>query len=345
MSGPWPWYVARGTGLVAWAALSASMLVGLSITGRLPARLGSAWKTDLHRFLGGAGCLLVAAHLVALALDEFVEFPLLAFVVPGASPWRPAAVAFGVVALWALIAVEVTSLARRRLSRRAWRLVHQASALAWVSATIHLFQAGTDVRHVPVRGVATAVTVAVVLATIGRFAAVAHRRRRSAVQPASIERSRQQLAKWPHGAVAIDQAVRPAVFPQHLPAPTAGHYRTPVGHPHGHRDQATPARRDERRHHAVLGAGGEAVARVLHVAPGHHAPIVGQTRRPDAEPAVRGVRVGGHRLCGFPQPNPVDRVAHLVAPVAAPVTAPAINSPSRSRDAAAASTTSTTRPA
>ncbi len=345
MSGPWPWYVARGTGLVAWAALSASILVGLSITGRLPARPGSAWKTDLHRFLGGAGCLLVAAHLVALALDEFVEFPLLAFVVPGASPWRPAAVAFGVVALWALIAVEVTSLARRRLSRRAWRLVHQASALAWASATIHLFQAGTDVRHVPVRAAAVAVSVAVVLATIGRCAAVAYRRRRSTVKTAAIERAGQQLLQGARSAIAIDQAVRPAVFPQHLPAPTAGHHRMPVSHPNGHRYQATPARRDERRHHAVFGAGGEAIARVLHVAPGHHAPVVGQTRCPDAEPAVRGVGVGGHRPCGFPQPNPVDRVAHLAAPAAAPLTAPAMSNPRRSRDASAASTTSTTRPA
>ena len=56
------------------------------------------------------------------------------------------AVAWGVVAGYLLLAVELTSLARARLPKRAWRRVHTASFVLFVMATVHGLSAGTDVR-------------------------------------------------------------------------------------------------------------------------------------------------------------------------------------------------------
>jgi hypothetical protein len=64
--------------------------------------------------------------------------------VPFASTWHPLAVAWGVVALYLLLAVEITSLLRARLSQRVWRGVHFASFGLFVTATIHGLAAGTD---------------------------------------------------------------------------------------------------------------------------------------------------------------------------------------------------------
>ncbi|HVM66737.1 MAG TPA: hypothetical protein VMU14_17850, partial [Acidimicrobiales bacterium] len=64
--------------------------------------------------------------------------------VPFASTWHPLAIAWGVVSLYLLAAVELTSLVRRHLPRTLWRRVHALSFPLFVSATVHGLSAGTD---------------------------------------------------------------------------------------------------------------------------------------------------------------------------------------------------------
>ncbi len=145
MNGQLWWYVARAGGLVAWALLAASVLWGLALsTKALGGRPRPNWLLDLHRFLGGLGLVFTAIHVAALVLDSYVSFGLVQILVPFTSSYRPTAVAWGVVSLQLLVAVEVTSLLRRSISKKAWRLVHFASFPLYVSATVHGLTAGTD---------------------------------------------------------------------------------------------------------------------------------------------------------------------------------------------------------
>ena len=61
-----------------------------------------------------------------------------------ASTWRPVAVAWGVISLWILIAVELTSLLMKYLPRRVWHAVHLSSFGLFFAATAHAISAGTD---------------------------------------------------------------------------------------------------------------------------------------------------------------------------------------------------------
>ena len=70
----------------------------------------AAWMTDLHRFLGGLATVFTAVHVGALLFDRYVGFGVGDVLVPLHSSYRPVAVAWGVVALYLLVAVEVTSL-------------------------------------------------------------------------------------------------------------------------------------------------------------------------------------------------------------------------------------------
>ena len=147
MSGALPWYIARSAGLVAWALLSASVIWGLTMSNRARPfghRPRPAWMLDLHRWLGGLATIFVGVHIVAILLDRYVNFSIVSVLVPFAASWRNTAVAWGVVAMWLLLAVELTSLARRRLPRKAWRLIHGASFPLFGLATLHAFTAGTD---------------------------------------------------------------------------------------------------------------------------------------------------------------------------------------------------------
>ena len=139
------WYVARAAGLVAWGLAGASVVWGLIVSSRMAGkRPPAAWYVDLHRLLGGLTVWFTTLHLGALVADSYVHFGVADLLVPFASGWKPSAVALGVVAFWFLLAVEITSLLRRRLPRRVWRWVHQTSFAVLVLATAHGFTAGTE---------------------------------------------------------------------------------------------------------------------------------------------------------------------------------------------------------
>jgi predicted ferric reductase len=148
------WYTARASGIVAWVLVTASVLWGLALASRLTRRPKPAWVLDLHRFLGGASVVFVGVHLLALSLDKYVGFGPEELFVPMASVWKPGAVAWGIVALYLLVAVEVTSLMMRRLPRKLWRAVHLTSFAVFGGTTVHALLAGTDANDVAVQWIA-----------------------------------------------------------------------------------------------------------------------------------------------------------------------------------------------
>jgi len=141
------WYVARSSGIVAWALLTLSVLWGLFVSTRLLGKRPTpAWLLDLHRFLGGIAVIFTGLHLTGLFADTYVHFGPSELFVPFASRWHAGAVAWGVVASYILIAIELTSLAMRRLPRALWKQVHRSSFVLYVMATIHGLTAGTDTK-------------------------------------------------------------------------------------------------------------------------------------------------------------------------------------------------------
>lgn len=146
------WYLARATGIVAWALASAAVLWGMALSTRaLGSKPRAPWLLDLHRYLGGLTVLSVLAHVGALMADSYVEFGPAEVLVPMATSWRPVAVALGIVGMYLLLAVELTSLVKRRLSKRIWRAIHLASYGVYVLATAHFVMAGTDASNIVAR--------------------------------------------------------------------------------------------------------------------------------------------------------------------------------------------------
>lgn len=171
------WFLARASGLVAWGLLATSVLSGLLLATRLTGKHPPpAWTLDLHRFLGALAVSFTGLHLASLIADDYVRFNLLDLLVPYATSWRPGAVALGVVALYLLVAVQVSSLLMRRIPRSRWRLIHLSSYAAFWLATFHLLLAGTDATNVLVRWMVNIVTAVVVFLTLVRVLS-SHRQR------------------------------------------------------------------------------------------------------------------------------------------------------------------------
>lgn len=168
------WYVARAGGIVGWFLLATSVIWGLAISTKATAgKARPNWMLDLHRFLGGLAVIFVGVHVVGLVADDYVHFGLAELLVPMASSYRPAAVAWGIVALYALIAVEATSLARKHLPRRLWRTTHALSFPLFAFSTVHALTAGTDTTDAWLQVTMAVACIAVAVLTAVRIAGLA----------------------------------------------------------------------------------------------------------------------------------------------------------------------------
>ncbi|GJM37186.1 MAG: hypothetical protein DHS20C19_05530 [Acidimicrobiales bacterium] len=141
------WYATRAAGMMTWTTATASVVFGLLLsTKKIRARTGP-WFLDLHRFLGGVSVVFLIAHILTLWADGYVDFGPRELFVPGASDWKPEAIAWGIIAAYLIIAVEVTSLLRARMNNTVWRAVHFSSFAAMIGGSYHAFLAGSDVDN------------------------------------------------------------------------------------------------------------------------------------------------------------------------------------------------------
>lgn len=198
------WYSARAAGIVAWALAAAAVIWGLIVSTRaVTPRPKPAWWFDLHRFLGGAAVVFTGVHVVSILLDTYVHFGPVNVLVPFTGSWRPLAVAWGIVAMYLLVAVEVTSLLRARIPKRVWRSVHFATFALYLSASVHALSAGTDAWAAPFTIVVLMSLLAVGALTFLRVWQ-ATERRTSAPPPANVaDRSQTGQARSSRKPVAV----------------------------------------------------------------------------------------------------------------------------------------------
>jgi predicted ferric reductase len=206
------WHLARAGGLVAYALLAAATVWGLAVSTRLLGRWPApGWTLDLHRYLGGLALTFTGVHAAALLLDTYIHFDPLDLLVPWAASWRPGAVAWGVTAAYLLVAVQATSMARRRLPHRLWRRIHMGAFPLFAAATVHLLTAGSD-RANP--AVVAMVVAAVAATTFLLLFRLLHRPRHN--RPARP--GPRAAAASPAGRAPTSRTPRPAPAPNTRPA-------------------------------------------------------------------------------------------------------------------------------
>lgn len=176
------WELIRVTGIVALALLTVA--VSLGIAGPVIRR--PAWRLTsitMHLTAAVGGILLVVAHIAFAVLDAWVQVPLLAAVIPGASPWSTIGVALGTIAFDLMLVMVVTSALRQHAPRLWWR-AHVLAFPVWGLVWVHTLAVGTD-RGTTLMIVLAAVSAGMVAASIAlRMTA---RRGPVAVKPVVLE--------------------------------------------------------------------------------------------------------------------------------------------------------------
>lgn len=164
------WHLARASGIVAWVLLSCGVLWGLLLSTRILRDIDRpAWLIDLHRWFGTLTWATTAIHIATLFADSYVQFDVPDLFVPLVSPWKPVAVAWGIVGMYLILVVQVTSRWMKRLPRQVWHAVHLSSYVAFALVTIHAFAAGTDRGHRLFLSLGVALVAVVGVLTIARL--------------------------------------------------------------------------------------------------------------------------------------------------------------------------------
>jgi methionine sulfoxide reductase heme-binding subunit len=203
------WYTSRATGVVCLLLMTAVVLLGVLVTrqGRLPG-LPRFAVTGLHRNLSLLAVLFLVIHVVTAILDPFVTIGWVATVVPLASPYRPVWIGLGAVALDLMAALVLTSLARARIGRRAWRAVHWLAYACWPLSLAHGLGSSGDLRSGPLLWLTAACAAAVAAALAVRAMTAARTvplASRAAVVLAHQETATRQPAMLAHRVAAARQ--------------------------------------------------------------------------------------------------------------------------------------------
>jgi len=164
------WMLIRGTGLVAYALLAASTIWGLMLSSKVFGRIVKAKPlTWLHEGLAVGSLLATGAHMFFLWADDFIEFGPRELFIPGESTWEPLAVAFGIMAFYAMFIVSSSFYVKRWIGQAAWRAIHFLAFGTFAAAAFHGVMAGTDTAYPVVTGMYVATVAIVVMLLVVRI--------------------------------------------------------------------------------------------------------------------------------------------------------------------------------
>lgn len=205
------WITTRAAGTVALLGSSASVILGLSLAGRMPkgrGRLGDA--RTLHQTFGIITLTALAIHLISLAFDPWLEPSVSELAIPFTLDYRAVWTGIGIIAGYGFLVFGLSGYLRRRLGKR-WAWIHRMTGVAWAMAVAHSLGSGSDAGQPWMLAlVACCVVPVVVLAAIR----IAQARRK----PSAGARTGGRTVRPPAEARASALAARASVAP---PSPRA----------------------------------------------------------------------------------------------------------------------------
>jgi len=139
--------VASAGGIVAYLLLTLSVLLGLALSMRWQhPRWPRLLTNELHSFVNLLCLVFIAIHVLAVWLDPYTRFGWRDIFVPLATAYRPIWMAAGIVALYLMLAVWVSSKLRAHISYKLWRRLHSLTFVVFLCSAIHGLATGTDTR-------------------------------------------------------------------------------------------------------------------------------------------------------------------------------------------------------
>jgi methionine sulfoxide reductase heme-binding subunit len=135
------WLSSRAAGVVAFALIACSVLLGLALANRL---VRGRTVVKLHEHLALAALVAIAVHAITLLGDRWLDPGAAGLLVPFAMDYRPLYTGIGVIAGYLALLFGLSFYVRRRIHPRRWRSLHRFTVVVYVLGALHVVGAGTD---------------------------------------------------------------------------------------------------------------------------------------------------------------------------------------------------------
>lgn len=163
------WFIARITGLTAFAVLSLSVLSGEALrTSVLDFLAKNRAVRKLHDFTTPLWLPLVFAHVIALVLDKTARIQPVNVVVPFVTDYGQLPIGLGTLAFDIIMVVTITSWLRSRMNNTVWMWIHRTSYVGFVALFFHAALSGTDFDAPLVSALAWSTAAALAILGISR---------------------------------------------------------------------------------------------------------------------------------------------------------------------------------
>lgn len=140
------WLTVRASGMVALAALTLTVWLGLASAGGLLKRRPQLRGTVgiVHEMLALAAIGALAVHCVALLFDGWLKPSVLQVLVPFSMSHAPFWTGLGQLAGYAVLLLGPSFYLRKRIGAKRWRSIHRFTTVAFLLAVGHAIGSGTD---------------------------------------------------------------------------------------------------------------------------------------------------------------------------------------------------------
>ncbi len=142
---PIAWSMLRVSGTLAYSVLGITTALGALLKSQFaPTWLNRAVQYGWHGLLSGFALTVSLVHGMFLVVDGKYRQPLSAVLVSGTSSFQPFEIALGTLAVYALLLVYVSTVFKNKIGQKTWRVLHMAAYPAFVMATLHGLNVGSD---------------------------------------------------------------------------------------------------------------------------------------------------------------------------------------------------------
>lgn len=157
------WLASRASGVVAFALMSVSVVIGLLLASGLARRPGLPRKlVAVHQQTALQGLIAIGIHGATLLGDNWLKPGVAGITIPFTLDYRPFFTGLGIIAGYLAAALGLSFYARRRIGVRTWRKLHRLTVVAWAFGAIHAIGAGSDASAPWFRTILLAATVPIV---------------------------------------------------------------------------------------------------------------------------------------------------------------------------------------
>jgi sulfoxide reductase heme-binding subunit YedZ len=139
------WLASRASGVVALGLVTISVVLGLTMAGKLSRRPGAGRVLSaIHEQTAVTGLVAIAVHGLTLLGDPWLNPGPAGISIPFVMAYKTVWVGLGITAGWLAAVLGLSFYIRRRIGPRLWRQAHKATILVYVLGVAHTLGAGTD---------------------------------------------------------------------------------------------------------------------------------------------------------------------------------------------------------